>query len=251
MKVRVFDVPQDATRAAADAMAVQLSKKPASVLGLPTGRTTVPVYSELVRRHVAGEVDFSRAHTFNIDEFVGISSKDHRSYCAFMQQHLFAHVNLPSSHVHFLDGATNDHGLECNRFEEELASFGGLDFLLLGIGDNAHIGFNEPGPLLQARTHRTSLATETRRANASRFEGNIDDVPRQALTMGIGTLLGARAICLIATGASKARAVASMFSGGLSTQEPASFLQLHGNVEVVLDLAAAEMLPESGFGAQP
>jgi glucosamine-6-phosphate deaminase len=251
MKVRVFDTPQDATRAAAHAVAAQLSRQPASVLGLPTGRTMVQVYSELVRRHAAGEVDFSRAHTFNIDEFVGISSKDHRSYCAFMQQHLFSHVNLPSSHVHFLDGAANDHGLECSRFEEELASIGGLDFLLLGIGDNAHIGFNEPRPSLQARTHRASLAVETRRANASRFQGNMDDVPSQALTMGICTLLGARTICLIATGSSKAPAVASMFSGSLSTYQPASFLQLHNRVEVVLDLAAAEKLPESGFGAQP
>ena len=251
MRVRVFPAPEDAARAAARAVAAQLARQPASVLGLPTGRTMVRVYAELVRAHAAGKVDFSRAHTFNIDEFAGISSRDHRSYCAFMQQHLFAHVNLPSSHVHFLDGATGHDAFECDRFEKELASIGGLDFLLLGLGDNAHIGFNEPGPSLQARTHRTSLAAETRRANAARFGGNVDDVPQQALTMGIGTLLGSRAICLIATGASKAPAVASMFSGGLSTREPASFLQLHGNVEVLLDLAASEKLPESGFVAQP
>ncbi len=211
----------------------------------------VEVYAELTRLHQIGEIDFSRAHTFNIDEFVGVAAADDRSYCAFMRQHLFAHVNPPDSHVHFLDGAAADYELECARFEDELASMGGLDFLLLGLGSNAHIGFNEPGRSLQSQTHRTSLAADTRGANAERFGGARDDVPREALTMGIRTLLGAKAICLIATGASKANAVASMFSGRLSTYHPASFLQLHNNVEVVLDLPAAEKLPQSGFDAQP
>lgn len=251
MRVRVFHTEQEAAGAAAHAVAAQLARQPASVLGLPTGRTMVQVYAELARLHAAGDIDCSRAHTFNIDEFVGISSSDPRSYCAFMQQHFFGHVNLPGSHVHFLDGAASDHALECERFEKELAAMGGLDFVLLGLGSNAHIAFNEPAQSLQPRTHLATLAAETRRANASRFGGNRNDVPRKALTMGIGTLLGARAICLVATGASKARAVASIFSGRLSTYQPASFLQLHDNVEVALDLAAAEKLPESGFDAQP
>jgi glucosamine-6-phosphate deaminase len=251
MNVRVFRTPEEAAHAAAGAVAAQLVRKPASVLGLPTGRTSLAVYEELARLHEAGEADFSRAHTFNVDEFVGLPSKDPHSYCAFMQMHLFDHINLAERHVHFLNGGTGDHERECARFECDLASLGGLDLLLLGIGSNAHIGFNEPGPSLQPRSHRARLALETRRANAALFDGRLDRVPREALTMGIGTMLDARAIVLIATGRSKARAVGSMFTGRLSTNRPASLLQLHPNVEVILDLPAAEKLPESGFDAKP
>jgi glucosamine-6-phosphate deaminase len=217
---------------------------------LPTGRTSLAVYDALAMLHENGEADFSQAHTFNIDEFVGIASSDKRSYCAFMQKHLFSRINLPVSHVHFLNGGAADHDAECGRFERDLASLGGLDLLLLGIGGNAHIGFNEPARVLHARTHRTRLALETRRANASLFGGRLDRVPREALTMGVGTMLDARSIVLIATGRSKARAVASMFSGSVSTAQPASLLQLHPNVEIILDLASAEKLPQSGFDAQ-
>ncbi len=126
-----------------------------------------------------------------------------------------------------------------------------MDLLLLGIGANAHIGFNEPARALHARSHRTRLALATRRANVSLFGGRLDRVPREALTMGIGTMLDARAIVLIATGREKARAIAAMFEGHISTERPASVLQLHRNVEVILDLPAAEKLPQSGFDAQP
>ncbi|HKY19788.1 MAG TPA: glucosamine-6-phosphate deaminase [Vicinamibacterales bacterium] len=251
MKIRVFQTSEEAAHAVAGAVAAQLAQKRESVFGLPTGRTSLDVYEELARLHGAGEADFFRAHTFNIDEFVGLSSSDERSFCAFMQQHLFSHINLPANHVHFLDGGTGDHDAECARFERDLAALGGLDLLLLGIGGNAHIGFNEPSRSLQPRTHRTRLALETRRANAGLFGGVLNNVPREALTMGIGTMLDARAVCLIATGQSKARAVGSMFTGRISTYQPASFLQLHPNVEVILDLAAAEQLPESGFDAEP
>ncbi len=251
MNVRVFRTAEEAAHAAASAVAAQLAQPRASVLGLPTGRTSLEVYEELARLHEDGKADFSLAHTFNIDEFVGLASSDERSYCAFMQQHLFSRINLPGGHVHFLDGGTGDHEEECARFERDIAALGGLDLLLLGIGGNAHIGFNEPGRALQPRTHRARLALETRRANAALFGGLLNKVPREALTMGMGTMLDARAIFLIATGRSKARAVGSMFSGRISTEQPASFLQLHPNVEVILDLAAAEKLPESGFDAKP
>jgi glucosamine-6-phosphate deaminase len=251
MNVRVFRTSEEAAHAAASAVAAQLVRAPASVLGLPTGRTSLEVYDELAGLHEAGEADFSLAHTFNIDEFVGLAPNDERSYCTFMQQHLFSRINLPGSHVHFLDGSTGDHDRECARFEAEVAALGGLDLLLLGLGGNAHIGFNEPGRALRLRTHRARLALETRRANAARFGGLVNKVPREALTMGIGTMLEARAIFLIATGRLKARAVASMFTGRISADHPASFLQLHSNVEVILDLAAAEQLPESGFDAKP
>ena len=250
MNVRVFRSAEEAGHAAATAVAAQLGRKPSSVIGLPTGRTSLAVYDALAMLHENGEADFSQAHTFNIDEFVGIASSDKRSYCAFMQKHLFSRINLPGSHIHFLNGGAADHQAECRRFERDLASLGGLDLLLLGIGGNAHIGFNEPARVLGARTHRTRLALETRRANASLFGGRLDRVPREALTMGVGTMLDARSIVLIATGRSKARAVASMFGGGVSTSQPASLLQLHPNVEIILDLPSAEKLPQSGFDAQ-
>jgi glucosamine-6-phosphate deaminase len=250
MNVRVFETSENAAHAAAAAVAAQLAAKPASILGLPTGRTSLEVYDELARLHESGAADFSLAHTFNLDEFVGLASSDRRSYCAFMQRHLFTRINLPAGHVHFLDGAARNPASECERFEHEIAEFGGLDLLLLGIGANAHIGFNEPSRALHARSHRTRLALATRRANASLFGGRLDRVPREALTMGIGTMLDARAIVLIATGREKARAVASIFDGRISTDRPASVLQLHRNVEVILDLAAAEKLPQSGFDAE-
>jgi glucosamine-6-phosphate deaminase len=251
MNLRVFQTPDDAAHAAAAAVAAQLARKPASVLGLPTGRTTLAVYDELARLHESGAADFSRAHTFNLDEFVGLQSSDRRSYCAFMQKHLFTRINLPGSHIHFLNGGARNHDEECARFEREITELGGLDLLLLGIGANAHIGFNEPGHALHARSHKTRLALATRRANASLFGGRLDRVPREALTMGVGTMLDARAIVLVATGREKARAISSMFAGRISTDRPASVLQLHPRVEVILDLPAAEKLPQSGFDAQP
>ncbi len=251
MNVRVFRTADQAAHAAASAVAAQLARKPASVLGLPTGRTSLAVYDEIARLHESGKADFSHAHSFNIDEFVGIPSTDERSYCAFMQKHLFRRINLPADHVHFLNGGSRDHERECEKFESDLARLGGLDLLLIGIGSNAHIGFNEPSRTLRLRSHRVRLALDTRRANVSLFSGQLNKVPLEALTMGMGTMLEARAIVLIATGRSKSRAFGATFSGRISTDHPASFLQLHPNVEVILDLAAAEKLPESGFDAKP
>ena len=250
MNLRVFRSAEEAGHAAATAVAAQLASKSSSVIGLPTGRTSLTVYDALVTLHEAGEADFSQAHTFNIDEFVGLPSSDKRSYCAFMQKHLFTRINLPAGHIHFLNGGATNHEAECARFEREIASLGGMDLLLVGIGGNAHIGFNEPARLLETRTHRARLALETRRSNAPLFGGRFDKVPREALTMGVGTMMEARAILLVATGRSKARAVGSMFSRRVTTAQPASLLQLHPNVEVILDSAAAEKLPKPGFGAQ-
>jgi glucosamine-6-phosphate deaminase len=250
MIVRVFRTAGEAAHAAAAAVAAQLARKPASVLGLPTGRTSLAVYDELVRLYESGGADFARAHTFNLDEFVGLPSSDKRSYCAFMQKRLFTRINLPGSHIHFLNGAARDPVEECGSFEAEIAALGGLDLLLLGIGANAHIGFNEPARALHARSHKTRLALATRRANASLFGGRVDRVPREALTMGVGTMLDARAIVLIATGGAKARAIGSMFEGRITTERPASVLQLHPHVEVIVDLPAAKKLPQSGFDAE-
>lgn len=240
MKASVYRTAAEASRAAAAVIARQLQRKPASVLGLPTGRTSLAIYEEVARLHRVGEADFSRAHTFNIDEFLGLTSADRRSFCAFMEKHLFRRINLSKDHIHFLNGDATDTGKECDRFERDLASLGGLDLLVLGIGANGHIGFNEPGTALHGRTHRARLTVETRRANADLFGGRLAAVPREALTMGVATMLNAREIVLVATGAAKARAVHSMFTGRITTARPASLLQLHKHVEVILDSAAAE-----------
>jgi glucosamine-6-phosphate deaminase len=235
MNVRVFNSAVRASQAVARIVVRQLQASPASVLGLPTGRTFVPVYEHLVRRRP----DFSQAHTFNLDEFVGPPPADPRSFRAFMDRQLFMRVNIPHSHVHFLDGAAGDLDAECARFERKIAAAGGIDLLLAGIGVNGHIGFNEPGPELLLRTHRARLTLATRRANAALVGGRVAMVPREALSMGVGTIFAARAIVLVAVGRSKARAVQRMLAGRVTPMVPASLLQLHPNVQLVLDRAAA------------
>jgi len=244
MKLTIFERPADAAAAAATLVAVQLRDQPASVLGLPTGRTSLGIYDELVRLHEAGAADFSRAHTLNLDEFVGLPSTDRRSYCAFMQTHLFRRVNIPPAHVHFLDGRAADVEAECLRYERLIDQLGGIDLQLLGVGANGHIGFNEPARTLHARTHRARLTVRTRRANAPLFRGRLREVPREALSMGMATILHARRIVLMATGASKAAAVARMVQGPVTPRVPASFLQLHRHAEVWLDRAAAGRLKD-------
>ena len=240
MNVRVYPTAGEASRAAASIVANQLNHRPASVLGLPTGHTSLGIYDELARLYAEGTVDFSSAHTFNVDEFVGLTSTDRRSFCAFMEKHLFRRINLPKEHIHFLNGHAPDLDAECETFEREISDAGGMDLLLLGVGANGHIGFNEPGTVLHARSHRAKLTLETRRANADSFGGRLTAVPKEALTMGVGTMIDAQAIVLVATGRAKARAVQSMFTGRITTARPASLLQLHKNVEVILDLASAE-----------
>jgi glucosamine-6-phosphate deaminase len=245
MRLHLYASAADAARAAASLVAEQLRQKPKSVLGLATGRTSLGIYDELVRLHQAGHADFSRAHTLNLDEFSGLPPKDRRSFCAFMDRHLFRRVNITAGHVHFLDGSAPDVDAECERYERLIDGLGGIDLQLLGVGANGHIGFNEPSAAVHARTHRARLTLGTRRANASLFGGRTSAVPREALSIGMATILKASAIVLVATGGAKARAVASMFTGRISTSTPVSFLQLHPEVDVILDGLASARLPRS------
>jgi glucosamine-6-phosphate deaminase len=218
------------------------------VLGLPTGRTPVPLYRALGERHRAGRIDFSRVTTFNVDEFVGCAAGDRGSYRAFMQRHLFDHVNVQEARVHFLDGRAPDLDAECERYERALERAGGLDLLIAGLGVNAHIGFNEPAPQLVARTHVARLAPATRRANAGWFGGRLGAVPAAGLTMGVATLCEARTIFVLATGPEKAEAVAKMLSGRVSCRAPASLLQLHQDCQAWVDHAAAALLGRGRSG---
>ncbi len=239
IRVRRFASAEAAARALAGCIVRELAGDPRLVLGLPTGRTPVPLYRALVALHRRGRADFSRASTFNLDEFVGLAPSDARSYGAFMQQHLFAHVNLRPDRIHLLNGRARDLEGECRRYERAIAAAGGIDLQILGVGENGHIGFNEPAAALVARTHVTRLTTATRRANADLFGGRLRAVPRDALSMGMATILHARRIVLLATGRAKAHAVAGMVDGPLTPRLPASLLQLHRHVEVWVDRAAA------------
>ena len=242
MRIRVFDTPLALARACARDIARALSARPGLVLGLPTGRTPIPLYRALARLHEAGRVDFSRATTFNLDEFLGLAAGDPRSYRAFMQRHLFNHVNLSPRRIHFLNGTARDVDKECRAYERAIDRAGGIDLQILGLGLNGHIGFNEPARALIARTHRTRLKPGTRRANAALFGHRLGAVPREAISMGMATILHARRVVLLATGVTKARRVERMIRGPVTPRLPASFLQLHRNVDVWIDRPAASNL---------
>jgi glucosamine-6-phosphate deaminase len=239
LKVTVFKDERTLARTLAAAIAATLQDTPDTVFGLPTGRTPIRLYHELGSLYAHQHVDFARATTFNLDEFLGIGPEHPGSYRAFMQQHLFSRVNLAPERIHVLNGASPDPEGECARYETAIADAGGIGLQLLGIGTNGHIGFNEPARELAARTHRVTLKESTRRSNAALFGGNAADVPHEALSMGMATILNARRIVLIATGKSKKRCIELVVNGPITTKMPASFLQLHTNVEVMLDEAAA------------
>ena len=243
MELKIFDRAEDAAIALAKRIATALAEHADLVLGLPTGRSPIAAYAELRRMHAAGEIDFSRASTFNLDEFAGIGAAHTGSFRRFMDEHLFDAVNVDRARVHFLDGSAADLDAECDRYESEIERAGGIDLQLLGIGANGHIGFNEPGDELVARTHRVILHEVTRRENAALFGGRPENVPREALSMGMATILKTRRIVLIATGERKASCVERTVRGPLTTRLPASFLQTHRHVELFLDRASASRLP--------
>jgi glucosamine-6-phosphate deaminase len=241
-RVRVYADAAGVARALAAQVGRALGAKPDLVLGLPTGRTPLLFYAEIVRLHAAGEADFSRAVTFNLDEFLGVPANHPGSYRAFMHRYLFDHVNADPARTNFLDGAATDPLRECERYERAIEAAGGIDLQILGIGTNGHIGFNEPAPELEALTHRVTLKPETRRSNAALFGGDPAAVPAEALSMGMGTILHARKAVLLATGETKARCVERLVNGPITTLLPASFLQLHRDAEIFLDEAAASAL---------
>lgn len=241
-RILVFPNERSAARALARRIAESLRERPRLVLGLPTGRTPVRFYHELATIAARGGASFSQATTFNLDEFLGLAADHAGSYRSFMNAHLFSRVRIAKERINFLNGAAPDPVAECRRYEAAIAGAGGIDIQILGLGANGHIGFNEPAPELQPRTHRVVLTPETRRANAALFAGDPSAVPAEALSMGMATILQARSIVLLATGRSKAHCIAAALRGPITPQLPASFLQLHHDVEVMLDAAAAAEL---------
>jgi glucosamine-6-phosphate deaminase len=242
MVVHIHDDIDSAARAAACTIGAAIRRQPNLVLGLATGRTPLPVYAELRRQHAAGHLDFAQVRTFNLDEFVGVDATRPGSFRRVMDEQLFSAVAIPAHHIGFLNGTAADLDAECRRYEAAIAAAGGVDVQLLGIGTNGHIGFNEPGDHLVAATHLASLLPATREANAALFGGKVSDVPASALTMGIGTILAAREVILVAFGDRKAGCIEQMVRGPVTTRLPASFLQLHANVDLFLDRSAASRL---------
>jgi glucosamine-6-phosphate deaminase len=216
--------------------------RPSLVLGLPTGRTPLGLYRELRERSRGDRIDWSHVRTFNLDEFAGLAPSHPASYRAFMQTELFDHISIGADHIGFLNGVAADLNEECRRYEDAIEAAGGIDLQILGIGANGHIGFNEPAPGLCAQTHVAELEQETRESNAQRFGGDWRNVPERALSMGMATILNAREIILIATGEEKSEAVQGMIEGLITTRLPASILQVHPRVTVMLDRGAAKNL---------
>ena len=219
-----------------------------TTLGLATGATMVQVYARLVAAYMAGAVSFRAVTTFNLDEYLGVEPTAPGSFRAFMGRCLFDRVDIEPARIHVLDGLARDSGIECARYENRIRQTGGIGLQLLGIGTNGHIGFNEPGSDFASRTREIGLTDGTRAANAAFFAAPAE-VPRHALTMGIGTILQAREILLVAIGALKANAVNAAVFGPISTDCPASALRLHPCVRIICDAAAAPHI--TGHRAAP
>ncbi|RKH50985.1 glucosamine-6-phosphate deaminase [Corallococcus llansteffanensis] len=242
MNLRVFETEQEAATTCAARIAEAVRHTPELVLGLCTGRSPLNVYRGLAELAAQGKLDLSRATTFNVDEFLGLPPEDGGSFRAYMDRHLFRHVNLSTERIHFLDGCAPDAEAECARYDAKVAQAGGLDLLLLGVGPNGHIAFNEPGEVLTAMSHRTRLSRETRLSHVQPFGDDPSRVPMSALTVGMAAMLQARKVVVLAFGVNKAAAVTGMVHGPITTRCPASFLQLHRDVEVWLDTGAASGL---------
>lgn len=242
MEFHVYESERAACEAAGVLIAAQITRKGDSVLGLATGSTPIPAYEMLVQWYERGVIDFDKIRTFNLDEYVGIDYKNPLSYHAFMEEHLFGKVNLRKENTHLPSGNSAVAG---EAYDEAIRKAGGIDVQLLGIGRNGHIGFNEPGKDFTYGTHIVTLSADTIEANA-RFFKSPDQVPRQAISMGIGNIMAARCVVLVATGESKAQAVYDTVCGPITPAVPASILQLHPCCVILTDREAARMVKMQG-----
>ena len=229
------------SRQAANIIAAQVILKPDCVLGLATGGTPVGTYKELIAKYEAGELDFSAVKTVNLDEYVGLDVTSDQSYVYFMRDNLFHHVNIDLANTNVPCGVAADLDAECARYDELIRSYGGIDLQLLGLGHNGHIAFNEPADHFPVGTHKVELDDSTIQANKRFFEKE-EDVPRSALTMGIGSIMGARKILMVVNGKGKAEIVKKAFFGPVTPEVPASVLQLHPDFTLVADEDALSLI---------
>lgn len=229
-------------RLAASLIAARLRAKPDLVLGCATGRTMEGIYDRLAALHHEDDLDFSAVRTFNLDEYVGLDPSDPNSYHTYMRERLFDRVNVDPANTHLPNGVADDLAAEAARYESAIRGVGGIDLQLLGLGQTGHIGFNEPLSALMSRTRDKALTPETREQNAELFGGDPEHVPPRALTMGVGTILDAREVVLIATGERKAEILAKATEGPVTSMISATALQLHPNCKAIVDEAAAQRL---------
>ena len=241
MKIYVTEDYQAMSRKAANILSAQVILKPTSVLGLATGSTPVGMYKQLITWYEKGDLDFSQVKTVNLDEYVGLEPTHEQSYRRFMQVNFFDHININPANTNVPDGLAADPAGECTWYNEVIRKMGGVDLQVLGMGRNGHIGFNEPGNAFELETHVVDLTESTIEANA-RFFSSRDEVPRQAMTMGIKSIMMARKILLVISGEDKADIVKEAFSGPITPHVPASILQLHPYVTLVGDKAALSKL---------
>lgn len=237
MRVIICDNYEEMSKAAAKIVSSQLTVKPNSILGLATGSTPIGMYNILADMCAKGEVDFSEAKSFNLDEYYPLAPENEQSYHYFMNENLFSKININPANTHIPDGLCENTDEWCKNYENMIAQSGGIDLQILGIGQNGHIGFNEPDANLNPNTHLTDLTENTINAN-SRFFDTIDEVPKQAITMGIGTILKAKKIILLASGAEKHKVVKQLLEGKITTDIPASMLKVHSDTVLICDKAA-------------
>jgi glucosamine-6-phosphate deaminase len=240
MEIVILPSADEVCAAAAEAIARLIARHPAAVLGLPTGSTPRPLYAELARRHRTGALSFARATTFNLDEFVAVAPDHPASFHRYMEEAFFRHVDLPRERAHVPDGMAQDLPAACAAYEAAIAAAGGVDLVVLGLGEDGHIAFNEPTSSLASRTRVKTLSAASRAAHQAAF--GAEPVPSHVVTMGVATILDARRCVLLATGARKAKPLAAMVEGPLTSMVPASALQLHANVTVFCDEPAASNL---------
>ena len=233
----------DMSLKAANIIAAQVSLNPKSVLGLATGSTPIGTYRHLVEWYQKGELDFGKAVSINLDEYCGLSGDHPQSYRRFMQENLFDHISIKPENTIVPDGLAADIPAMCEAYEHQIEDWGGVDIQLLGIGHDGHIGFNEPCDHFPVMTHEVKLTEMTREAN-KRFFDSLEDVPTSAITMGIGTVMSARKILMIVTGADKAEILQQVFFGSVKPEVPGSILQFHPDVTVICDEAAARFVEE-------
>ena len=234
---------KDMSRKAANIISAQVIMKPNCVLGLATGGTPVGAYAQLVEWYNKGDLDFSEVTTVNLDEYRGLPKEHPESYWSFMHKNLFDHVNIRPEAINLPDGTNLDAAAECARYDAIIHSVGGVDLQLLGIGNDGHIGFNEPCDHFPVMTHEVQLTDMTREAN-KRFFNSIDEVPTAAITMGVGTVMAAKKIVMVITGADKADILYKVFFGPVTPEVPGSILQFHPDVTLICDEAAAARMPQ-------
>lgn len=234
MRIILCENYDEMSEKAANIFAAQLTLKPDSVLGLATGSTPVGMYKKLIEKNKAGEIDFSNVRTFNLDEYYPIKRDNSQSYFTFMNENLFSHINIDIKNTHVPNGETDNAEEECKNYEKMLNEAGGVDLQVLGIGQNGHIAFNEPDDTLFSYTHVTNLTKNTIEAN-SRFFDSEKDVPTQAITMGMASIMSAKKIILLANGANKKDAVKELLNDKITTSVPATLLKLHPDVVLICD----------------